>query len=81
MELATFIKSVKATLNGAAGGRSALTGDHIRPLLDNHDAMSELQRVVTLLINGQFPMWAHPYVPLLHEISDARIQRKTSLCG
>jgi hypothetical protein len=61
LEAEAFVQSVKRSINGASGGRSALTGDHVRPLLDNSDAMRELQRVVTLLINGRFPGWAHPY--------------------
>jgi hypothetical protein len=66
LEQEVFVRAVKRSINGASGGRSrsALTGDHVhvRPLLDNIDAMRELQRVVTLLINERFPNWAHPYL-------------------
>jgi hypothetical protein len=51
LELEVFIQSVKRSINGASGGRSILTGDLVRPLLDNIARQHVLHRVVTLLIN------------------------------
>ena len=61
-ELGDFIKDVKESINGSVGGRSGLRGDHLKPLVSNIEVMGALLRVMTLLIDGKFPRWAHPYL-------------------
>ena len=61
-EIGDFIKEVKEAINGSVGGRSGLRGDHLKPLVSNLEVMEALMRVMTLLINGSFPRWAHPYL-------------------
>ena len=62
LELQDFVKLVRATCNGSAGGQSGLTSNHISPLLERADCMTALLRVFKLLIDGRFPAWMHPYV-------------------
>jgi hypothetical protein len=62
MDLKVFIKKMTKITNSSAGGRTGLRGTHIKPLLYNESVMSELLRVLTLLINGEFPSWTHPYL-------------------
>jgi hypothetical protein len=57
-----FIKSIKKFNNGAAGGGTGLTGQHIASVIEYPDVASALLRVLTLLIDGAFPSWAHPYI-------------------
>ena len=52
----------RKTINGSCGGSSGLTSQHMSPLLNFPSAMSQLQRLLTLLIDGDFPLWMHPYI-------------------
>lgn len=57
-----FTELVRKTINASCGGRSGLTAAHIKPLLDYPDTMSQMNRVFTLLIDGDLPTWMHPYI-------------------
>ena len=62
MDEATFVVTLKATFNGAAGGQSGLMGEHVRDVLHYPRVQTALLQMFTLLINGNFPQWTHPYV-------------------
>ena len=57
-----FVVALKSTFNGASGGPSGFMGEHIRDILHNLDVQMSLLRFFTLLINGRFPKWTHPYL-------------------
>lgn len=61
-ELEDFEMVMKATFNGASGGPTGLMGDHIKAVLGLCGVLPQLHRLFTLLIDGQFPAWAQPYV-------------------
>ena len=61
MDDADFTKCLKKVFNGASGGRTGLTGDHMVPILHSAEGRAQLLRVVALIINGQLPEWMHPY--------------------
>ena len=62
IDLGDFIPLFRSAINGGAGGRTGLTGEHFKPLLTRPDVMTALLRVVTLLIDGAFPRWTQPYL-------------------
>ena len=62
MDVETFVVTLKATFNGAAGGQSGLMGEHVRDVLHYPRVQAALLQMFTLLINGKFPLWTHPYV-------------------
>ena len=57
-----FSSELKKTFNGACGGPSSLMGDHIKAVIGLSGVARALHRLFTLLINGQFPDWSHPFV-------------------
>ena len=61
-EEGAFADMLSGVLKATAGGRSGLQGEHIKPLLLNGGALMALQRVITHLLDGDFPAWAHPYL-------------------
>jgi hypothetical protein len=62
MDMDDFIETLKASFNGSAGGPSGLMGDHVRDILHYPRVQSALLRLFTLLIDGEFPLWTHPYI-------------------
>ena len=62
MELGDFTKMLRRTFNGSTAGRSGLTGEHLKRLLDHDGAMTGLLEVFGLLVDGEFPGWCHPYI-------------------
>jgi len=62
MEISVFAEALKKRMNGSSGGQSGLTSEHIKPLLVREDVMTAFYRVHRLLIDGEFPDWAHPYI-------------------
>ena len=62
IESEEFADLLKKTINGSAAGRSGLKGDHLKPILDRPEVTDALLRVLTLLIDGQLPKSAHPYI-------------------
>ena len=61
-ELNDFVEEMKSSFNGACGGPSSLMGDHIKAVLGLSGVARALHRVFSLLINGRFPAWSHPFV-------------------
>jgi len=57
-----FLKAIKETFNGSSGGGTGLAGDHIKAVLNFPGVVNALHRLFTLLIDGKFPSWSHPYV-------------------
>jgi hypothetical protein len=55
MDVATFVVTLKATFNGAAGGQSGLMGEHVRDVLHYPRVQTALLQIFTLLVNGNFP--------------------------
>ena len=62
MDVDTFVVTLKSTFNGAAGVQSGLMGEHVRNVLHYPRVQVALLQMFTLLINGDFPQWTHPYV-------------------
>ena len=61
-EEADFLRAIKATFNGSSGGATGLAGDHIKEVLNFPGVVKALHRLLTLLIDGKFPSWSHPYI-------------------
>jgi hypothetical protein len=61
LEINDFPATLRKTINGAAGGRSGLTGEHLKVLLEEQAPMDALYRVTMLLANGRLPQWCQPY--------------------
>ena len=57
-----FTQLLKRTFNGSAGGMTALMGDHIKAVLHMEGVAGALLSLFTLLIDGEFPVWTHPYL-------------------
>ena len=57
-----FADLMKKTFNGASGGPTGITGDHIKEVFHFPGVRKELHRMFLLLINGEFPLWMHPYI-------------------
>ena len=62
MDMEAFVAALKTSFNGAAGGPSGLMGDHVRDVLHYPRVQTALLKLFTLLINGEFPSWTHPYL-------------------
>ena len=62
MELEDFVPCLKKTFNGSGGGQSGLTDQHIKAVIDFPGVGEAFLRLFSLLIDGEFPVWAHPYL-------------------
>ena len=62
MSIDDFVITLKKTFNGSAGGPTGSMGEHFRDILHHTAVPMALLRLFTLLINGRFPRWTHPYL-------------------
>jgi len=62
MSVEDFVIILKKTFNGSAGGPTGSMGEHFRDILHDTAVQLALLRLFTLLINGSFPRWTHPYL-------------------
>ena len=80
MSVEEFVIILKKTFNGSAGGPTGSMGEHFRDILHETAVPMALLRLFTLLINGRFPRWTHPYIFVYTQTYRTRSQGSASVC-